>query len=341
MLRQARALFATPVNAMLTVVLAVLMGSVAPPLFRWALVSATWTGDSRRACAPGGACWAFIRARIGLFFYGNYPMPERWRADAAAALLAVGLIGCLLARRRRGRWLAGLLVAVPPVAGLRLAGGVLGLAPVPTGNWGGLMLNVLLSFVTVALSLPLGIALAYGRQSHLPGVAALSVALIEFWRGVPLLAVLFMGLVLLPMLLPQGITVDNLVRALAVLTLFTSAYMAEVVRGALQGIPHGQHEAAAALGLHTVRANLTVVLPQALRVAVPGIINVAVDLFKDTTLVSIVGFFDLLGVVNQSLKDQAWLGLAQEGYAFAAALFFLCCLLISLAGSVLERRMRV
>ena len=202
------------------------------------------------------------------------------------------------------------------------------------------MLNAVLSFVAVAGAVPLGIALAFGRWSTLPFVRGLCTLLVEFWRGVPLLGVLFMGLVLLPMVLPGGVTVDNLVRALVVLTLFTAAYMAEVVRGGLQGVPAGQYEAAKALGLHPLQANATVVLPQAMRVALPGMVNVVVDLFKDTTLVSIVGLFDLMGVVNQSLKDPSWLGLANEGYAFAALLFFMCCLVLSLIGSTLEKRLR-
>jgi general L-amino acid transport system permease protein len=338
-MRQLRLLVATPASAGLTLVMLALLGWAGPPVWRWAVQAATWVAPNRRACAPDGACWAFIRARLGLFFYGPYPIDERWRVDVAVGVMVLCVLGCLFARRR-GRWLGLLVVAMPPFAGLLLAGGVPGLPAVPTADWGGLMLNVVLSFVALALAIPFGILLAYGRRSRLPFVHGLSVALIEFWRGVPLLGVLFMGLVLLPMVLPQGVTLDNLVRALIVLVLFASAYMAEAMRGGLQGVPAGQAEAAAALGLHPVRIQLTVVLPQALRVAVPGIVNVAVDLFKDTTLVSVVGLFDLMGVVNQSLKDQAWLGLAQEGYVFAGLLFFGCCLLISLAGSVLERRLR-
>ena len=326
-------------NAAVTVLLVGLGLWVATRLWRWGVWTATWAAANRRGCAPDGACWAFIRARLPLFFYGGFPPAERWRVDVAAVLLVAAIVGCLFGRRR-GLWLAVLLLGLPPVCGVLLLGGIFGLPYVPTADWGGLMLNTVLSFVAVASAIPLGTALAYGRRSRLPLVHAVSVALIEFWRGVPLLGVLFMGLVLLPMALPQGVTVDNLVRALVVLVLFTSAYMAEVVRGGLQGVPGGQLEAAYALGLHPVRANITVVLPQALRVAVPGIVNVAVDLFKDTTLVSIVGLFDLLGVVNQSLKDQSWLGLAPEGYSFAALLFFCVCLLLSLAGSVLERRLR-
>lgn len=335
-----RALFATPASAVLTLLLAALLAWALPPLFHWTLAATTWVAPNRRGCAADGACWAFIGARLGLFFYGGFPVPQRWRVDLAGLVMLVALLGSLFARRHRAAWLGVLLLGVPLVGGLLLAGGVFGLVFVPTADWGGLMLNVVLSFVAVGFSIPLGTLLAYGRRSRLPFVHALSVALIEFWRGVPLLGVLFMGLVLLPLVLPQGITVDNLARALVVLTLFASAYMAETIRGGLQGVPPGQAEAAAALGLHPLRANITVILPQAFQVAVPGIVNVAVDLFKDTTLVSIVGLFDLMGVVNQSLKDQSWLGLAQEGYVFAALLFFACCLLISLAGSVLEHRLR-
>ncbi len=334
------ALFGTPSRAIQTVLLVSLLLWIVPSLWNWAARAATWVASDRRGCAADGACWAFIRARLGLFFYGGFPAPERWRVDLAAALLAAALLGCLFVRRRRLAWLVLLLAGVPLAGGLLLAGGVLGLARVPTGDWGGLMLNVVLSFVSIALAVPFGTVLAFGRRSHLPFLRGLSIAMIEFWRGVPLLGVLFMGTVLLPMALPQGVSVDALVRAIVVLTLFNSAYVAEVVRGGLQGVPRGQQEAASALGMHALQINFTVVIPQALRIAVPGIVNVTVDLFKDTTLVSVVGLFDLMGVVTQALKDPAWLGLSREGYAFAALVFFCCCLLLSLAGSILERRTR-
>jgi len=334
-------LFGTPRAAALTIAITALLGWVLPPLWHWGIAGATWMASNRRGCAPDGACWAFIRARLGLFFYGGYPVEQQWRVNLSGALMLIALLGCLFARRRRALWFVLLLGIMPAISAILLSGGVAGLTPVPTADWGGLSLNALLSFVAIAGAIPLGTVLAFGRRSSLPFVRGLCTAMIEFWRGVPLLGVLFMGLVLLPMVLPSGVTVDNLIRALVVLTLFTSAYMAEVVRGGLQAVPHGQREAAAALGLHPLHVNMTVILPQAMRVALPGIVNVVVDLFKDTTLVSVVGLFDLMGVVNQSLKDQSWLGLANEGYAFAALLFFVCCLSLSLAGSLLERRLRV
>lgn len=332
-----RALFGTRLNAAITLAMAALFAATVPPFLRWSVQTAVWEGASRAVCADKGACWAFIGARLPLFFFGNYPADERWRVVAAFALLAFGLIGTLTARRP-GRWLPVIGIAVPGIGGVLLAGGVFGLRAVPTSSWGGLMLNGVLCFIALGGSLPLGIALAFGRRSDYPVLRLISTAMIEFWRGVPLLTVLFMGLILLPLVLPDGVTVDNLIRACVVLTLFTGAYMAETIRGGLQGIPPGQAEAARALGMQPMQVQLLVQLPQAMRLSIPGIVNIAVDLFKDTTLVSIVGLFDLMGVVNQSLKDTAWLGLATEGYVFAAIVFFFACLVMSLGGSFLERR---
>ncbi len=334
----ARALFGTPVNAILTLAMLALFWFTLRPFIQWALIGATWDGLSRKACAPDGACWAFVKARFGLFIYGRFPQPERWRVDAVLLLLAALCTALLFARRWHG-WLLGLLLlGMPIVGGGLLTGGMFGLARVDTGDWGGLMLNIVLTFISVAGALPLGIALAFGRQSDLPVIRYGAITFIEVWRGSPLLAVLFMGLVMLPMFLPNGVTVDNFIRAFVVLTLFESAYIAETVRGGLQGVPKGQSEAARALGLSDGAVKLLIVLPQALRLSIPGIINIVVDLFKDTTLVSIVGLFDLMGVINQSLKDPNWLGLANEGYTFAIFLFFFACLLVSLAGQVLEHR---
>lgn len=336
--RVARALFGSRGNALLSLVMLGLFWLTLPPFFRWAIERATWDGLSRRACAPDGACWAFVHARFALFIYGRYPAPEHWRVDLVLVLLGILCTGTLFARRHRGWWLTALLVVMPVVGGTMLVGGVFGLPFVYTGDWGGLLLNIVLTFVAVAGALPLGVLLAFGRQSRLPVMRWGSIAFIELWRGSPLLAVLFMGLIMLPLFLPNGVTVDNLIRAMLVLTLFESAYMAETVRGGLQGVPPGQTDAALALGMSHGQMQLLVVLPQAMRIAIPGIINIVVDLFKDTTLVSIVGLFELMGVITQSLKDPNWLGLAMEGYTFAALLFFGACMLISLAGQVLERR---
>jgi general L-amino acid transport system permease protein len=337
-MRVLRALFGTRGNAVLSLAMIALFALTVPRFLQWALLDATWVGVSRRACGPDGACWAFVSARFPLFVYGRYPASEWWRVDLSFVLLAIACLGSLFAGRRRGLFLLMLLIGVPLVGGVLLIGGVANLPLVDMADWGGLMLNVILSFVTIAAALPLAVLLAFARRSELPILSWGATAFIEFWRGVPLLAVLFMGLIMLPMFLPDGMTVPNLLRAITVLTLFESAYLAETIRGGLQGVPRGQTEAAQALGMHHAQVQLIVVLPQALRASIPGIINIVVDLFKDTTLVSIVGLFDLMGVITQALKDPAWLGLASEGYTFAALAFFVCCLLFSLAGGYLERQ---
>ena len=334
-----RNLFGSPFNALLTLAVLAVLALVIPPLLRWAVLDATLSGTTRAACGPEGACWTFIRMRLPTFFFGHYPPAERWRI--AVALLVVGGCARPVLRehvRHRGLWVLLLLTAAPALAGVLLLGGVLGLPYVDTTDWGGLMLDVVISFVTVAGSLPLGVLLALGRRSQLVVVRSLSVGFIELWRGVPLLTVLFMSAVMVPLFLPGGASVDRLLRAMAALVLFNAAYMAEVVRGGLQGVGEGQEEAAYSLGLHWGQVQRHVVLPQALRIVMPGIINTVVDLFKDTTLVTIIGLSDLLGAVNQALKDPAWLGFATEGYVFSALMFFICCFALSTYGRSFERR---
>jgi len=335
-----RNLFGSLFNTLLSLVVLALALLILPPFIRWAATHATISGVSRAACTGDGACWTFIRMRLPLFFYGRYPSNEYWRVDAAFALLAAFCIPVLREQVRHRMLFVLLLFTVFPVlATWLLSGGFLGLDYVDTNLWGGLMLDIIISFVTVAGSLPLGILLALGRRSQLPVVRTLSVCYIELWRGVPLLTVLFMSAVLLPLFLPQGASVDRLLRAMVALILFNAAYMAEVVRGGLQGVDAGQEEAAASLGLHWAHAQAFIVLPQALRIVLPGIINTVVDLFKDTTLVTIIGLFDLLGAVEQALKDPAWLGFAKEGYVFSALVFFVCCYAMSAYGRSMERRL--
>ncbi len=333
-------LFGSWPSSLLTVGLLLLFWWLLPPFVDWALLKATWIANSRAECAADGACWAFVKNRIGSFFYGRYPMEERWRVDLAGVLLVIFTVPALMDSLRH-RWIAvaALIFVYPVIAGVLLIGGVFALRFIDTTLWGGLMLNVVLSFITLAGSLPLGILLALGRRSSLPLVRWFCIGFIELWRGVPLLTALFMATIMLPLFLPDGVTLDRLLRAAIALTLFTSAYMAEVVRGGLQGVPQGQTEAARALGLGYWRVQALVVLPQALRLVVPAIVNTAIDLFKDTTLVLIVGLFDLLGMVNLALKDSAWLGMATEGFTFAAAVFFVCCLAMSLYSRRLERRL--
>jgi general L-amino acid transport system permease protein len=335
-----RNLFSSVANSLITLLVLALLWLAVPPLVEWAIATATIAGDSKDACAGGGACWTFIRQRLYGFFFGHYPLEELWRVGLVALLLA-GFAAPVMREgtRHRGIFLFLLLIVFPVLAGILLAGGMLGLAYVDTTLWGGLLLNVVISFVAVAGSLPIGILLALGRRSQLPVIRMMSVGFIELWRGVPLLTVLFMSAVMVPMFLPHGVTVDRLIRAMVAFTLFYAAYMAETVRGGLQGVPEGQEEAAYSVGLRWWQVQGLIVLPQAVRIVVPGIVNNIVDLFKDTSLVTIVGLIDILGAVNLSLKDPAWLGFAMEGYVFTSVVFFACCFAISSVGRRFERRL--
>jgi general L-amino acid transport system permease protein len=335
-----RNLFSSVSNTLLTVLVVALLIMVVPPVFNWVIGDATISGDSKSACTGSGACWTFIKLRLHTFFWGHYPDAELWRVALAALLLVVFSVPVMRDNvRHRGLFLLLLLTVFPLIAGILLIGGLAGLPYVETSEWGGLMLDIIISFATVAGALPLGIILALGRRSELGVVRHLSIAFIELWRGVPLLTVLFMSAVMVPLFLPHGVSVDRLIRAMVAFTLFNAAYMAETVRGGLQGVPVGQEEAASSLGLGWWQVQAFVTLPQALRIVVPGIVNNIVDLFKDTSLVTIIGLVDLLGAVEQSLKDPAWLGLAKEGYIFTAALFFVCCFAMSSYGRRFERRL--
>jgi general L-amino acid transport system permease protein len=335
-----RNLFSSVTNTLLTLLVLALLWLVVPPFFDWAIANATVAGSSRADCTGDGACWTFIKLRLHTFFWGHYPDEERWRLVVVAGLLIAFAAPVMRDRvRHRGIFVVLLLTLFPLLAGILLVGGVAGLPFVDTSLWGGLMLDVIISFVTVAGALPLGILLALGRRSQLPVIRIFSIGFIELWRGVPLLTVLFMSAVMVPLFLPYGVSVDRLIRAMVAFTLFNAAYMAETVRGGLQGVPLGQEEAAYSVGLQWWQVQFFVTLPQALRIVVPGIVNNIVDLFKDTSLVTIIGLVDLLGAVNQSLKDPAWLGLAKEGYVFTAFVFFVCCFGMSTYSRRFERRL--
>lgn len=335
-----RNLFSSVLNTSLTLLVVALAALALPPFIRWAVVHASISGVSRAACRDQGACWTFIRLRLPLFMFGHYPSSQYWRVYLVIALL-VAFATPVLKERVRHRWLFVLLLLTlfPALGGVLLVGGIAGLPYVDTNAWGGLMLDVIIAFVTTVGSLPLGVLLALGRRSQLPILRTLSVGFIELWRGVPLLTVLFMSAVMVPLFLPEGMSIDRLLRAMVALILFNAAYMAEVVRGGLQGVSTEQEETAASLGLSWAQAQAFIVLPQALHIALPAIINTVVDLFKDTTLVTLIGLFDLLGAVDQALKDPAWLGFAKEGYMFSAIVFFVCCFAMSSYGRSVERRL--
>jgi general L-amino acid transport system permease protein len=341
MIRWARAnLFSTPLNTVLTLAALGLLYAALPPFVDWAILTADWQGETRADCTSGGACWVFIHARIDQFIYGFYPAMERWRVDAAFIVL-IAAVTPLFLPMVRGKGVIGvaLVLLFPWVAVGFFSGGIFTLPAVETEKWGGLMLTLIVAGVGITASLPVGILLALGRQSSMPVIRTLCILFIELWRGVPLITVLFMAAVMLPLFLPDGMTLDKLLRALIGVSLFAGAYMAEVVRGGLQAVPRGQIEAAQALGLGYWRIMISVVLPQALRIVIPGIVNVFVALFKDTTLVLIIGLFDFLGIIKTALTNPEWLGYSVEGYVFAALVFWIFCFSMSRYSAHLERKL--
>ena len=333
-------LFSTPLNTLLTLAMLYLLYITLPPLIQWAFIDADWVGETRRDCSGDGACWVFIAVRLNQFIYGFYPDAEQWRVNTAFLLL-VGLLATLALRHSHHKMTLGLLAIIgyPLIAWMLFYGGVFGLPVVETHQWGGLMLTLVIAFVGIVLALPLGTLLALGRRSELPVIKAFCVIFIELWRGVPLITVLFMASVMLPLFFPEGVSLDKLLRALIGIVLFQSAYMAEVVRGGLQAIPKGQFEAAEALGLGYWKSMWLIVLPQALRLVIPGIVNTFIALFKDTTLVLIIGLFDLLAIVQQAFADPNWLGYSVEGYVFAGFIFWIFCFGMSRYSLALEKQL--
>jgi general L-amino acid transport system permease protein len=333
-------LFSNWFNTLLTLLAIYLIWLIVPPLLKWAVLQADWTGTTRADCTSEGACWVFIKERFGQFMYGFYPEELRWRVDLTVWLAVIGAAPLFVpVMPRKAVYGMVFLVVYPLLAFWLLHGGFLGLSEVSTSQWGGLMLTLVIAAVGIAGALPLGILLALGRRSKMPAIRVICVTFIEFWRGVPLITVLFMSSVMLPLFLPEGLSFDKLLRALIGVILFQSAYIAEVVRGGLQAIPKGQYEAAAAMGLGYWRMMGLVILPQALKLVIPGIVNTFIALFKDTSLVIIIGLFDLLNSIKQATTDPAWLGMATEGYVFAALVFWIFCFGMSRYSMRLERKL--
>ncbi len=329
-------LFSSISNTILTILAAAFLAATIPPLIRWAVIDAVWSAPNSRACHGAGACWAFIHEKLRFIFFGTYPYEEHWR-PLLAVVIFIALIVASCDRRLWGRrlvliWLAG-LVAV----GVLMWGGILGLTYVSSELWGGLPLTLIFAVVGMVFAFPLAILLALGRRSRLPAVRTICIAYIELIRGVPLITVLFMASVMLPLFLPAGVTIDKLLRAQAAFILFAAAYLAEVIRGGLQAIPKGQIEAADALGLRFWQRTRLVVLPQALAMVIPPLVNNFIGAFKDTTLVIIIGLFDLLGTVTAALSDANWRGTSVEAYVFAAAIYFCFCFFMSRYSQMLER----
>jgi len=350
LVRMRQRLFAGWLSAGLTIALLSLIFFTLPALVRFLLIDAVWTGTDREACDPMkvghavGACWPFIAAKFAQLICGFYPADQRWRVTVVFAV-AVALLAPLLAPNlpyKRANMLAFFGVFPVLAVGL-LRGGFFGLPSVETQLWGGLLVTLVIAVTGIVASLPLGIVLALGRRSPLPIVRILSIVFIEFWRGVPLITVLFFATYMLPLFLPNRWTVDALLRALIGVVLFSAAYMAEVVRGGLQAIPRAQFESAMALGLGYWQMTGLVILPQALRLVIPGIVNTFIGLFKDTTLVLIVAIFDFLGQLRAAFADPNWATPTTlfTGFAFAGFVYFCFCFAMSRYSQFIERRVEV
>ena len=342
-------LFSSPANIALTLFSALLIYWIVPPIIDFLFLHAVWSGSDREACLPTaerpevGACWAFVRDRFFYFIYGSYPIPERWRVDVFFAMLAVGIFWMLwLEAPRRDIGALYFFVIVPIMSYILLVGmPAIGLRKVDTSLWGGVLVTIVVSWVGIVFSLPIGILLALGRRSTMPAVKLFSVIFIEFVRGVPLITVLFMASVMLPLFVPDAWSPDKLLRALIGIAMFAAAYMAEVVRAGLQAIPKGQYEGAMAVGLGYWQMMYLIVLPQALKITIPNIVNTYIGLFKDTTLVVIVGIFDFLRTVEVSRIDPKWAAptTSATGYAFAAIFYFICCYGMSRYAKSVEARL--
>jgi general L-amino acid transport system permease protein len=329
-------LFSTPLNVAMTVVSLAFLFWVIPPFIQWAYTDANFAGTTRADCSGDGACWVFIKMKLDMFIYGFYPSEEIWRLNLSFFLF-FGLVAVF-------KWSKNIKIKFAAfniyllIATILFIGGIFGLEFVPTDKWGGLMLTIAVAAVGIICSFPIGIIVAFGRASELPIIRSVCITYVEFIRGVPLITILFMSSIILPLFFPEGMTFDKLLRALIGITLFQAAYVAEIIRGGLQSIPKGQYEAADAVGLSYWQKMLLVILPQALKVAIPNLVGAFISLFQDTTLVLIIGLFDLLAMVRITAADSSWLGMETEGYVFVTIVFWAFCYGMSRYSISLEKR---
>ena len=326
-----------------TLLLLVLAIYLVPVMVRWAFIDAVFRpdADACQAARGIGACWGVIPEKWRLIVFGRYPFDAHWRPEVATVLL-LGLLVVSCMRRFWNLWLLVLWVVVIPAVFILMGGGVFGLARVPTDSWGGLPLTIMLATFSIVLAFPLSVLVALGRRSNLPAIRTVCVLYVELIRGVPLISVLFMASFLFPLFLPVGQSPDVLLRVLVGFTVFAAAYLAETVRGGLQAIPKGQIEAAQSLGLSYWQAQRKIVLPQALAMVVPAIMNTFIGVFKDTSLVTIVSLYELTGAMGLALNsDATWRPFKIEGYLFITAVYFVFCFAMSRYSLWVEREVSV
>jgi len=325
-------------NSVLTILTLVLLWKTVPPFIRWALIDSSWLAAADQCKTADGACWSVITRNFRFIIFGFFPYDQHWRPTIAMVLL----VGLLIYSRDRNRWTKALgyawLVGLVTM-GVLMKGGVLGLVPVESTQWGGLPLTFLLAVFGLTAAYPLGVLLALGRQSRLPAVKTLCVVYIELIRGVPLISLLFMSSVVFPLFFPEGVTFNKILRAQIAIILFTAAYIAEVVRGGLQGMNKGQYEAAQSLGLNYYLTMRLIILPQALKIVIPPTVSILISAFKDTSLVVIIALYDVLKTTQTTLSDPQWMGFSAEAYIFLALVYFVCCFAMSSYSRRLEREL--
>jgi general L-amino acid transport system permease protein len=325
-------------NSILTLVTLFFLYKVIPPFARWAFIDSLWFSSAEQCRAGDGACWSIIPANIRFIIFGFYPHELHWRPFVAMIML----ISLLFYSKNRDHWnqslgyiwIAGLLTM-----GILMRGGLFGLTPVESDQWGGLPLTLMLSFFGVFAAYPLGVLLALGRRSKMPAVKTICILYIELIRGVPLISLLFMSAVLFPLFFPEGLTVNKILRAQAAIIMFTAAYIAEVVRGGLQAITRGQYEAAESLGLNYVQKMRLIILPQALKIVIPPTVGILISAFKDTSLVVIIALYDVLKTTRSVLANPSWMGFSPEAYLFVALIYFVCCFSMSNYSRRLEKEL--
>jgi len=325
-------------NSLLTIVALFVLWKIVPPFIRWAFVDSVWFTDGAACKQIDGACWSVIPANLRFIIFGFFPYEQQWRPLLAMVLL----VFLLLYSQNRKHWkkpLAYAWIVGLFVMGLLMKGGLFGLSAVESTRWGGLPLTLLLSVFGLTAAYPLGVILALGRQSKMPAIKALCIVYIELIRGVPLISLLFMSSVVFPLFLPEGVTINTILRAQVAIILFTAAYIAEVVRGGLQGMSRGQYEAAESLGLNYYLTMRLVILPQALKIVIPPSVSILISAFKDTSLVVIIALFDLLRTTQTVLNNPEWMGSSAEAYIFIAMIYFVCCFFMSNYSRRLEREL--
>ena len=328
-------------NAALSLMIILLIIFALPPLLNWFIFDANIAGNTKEACTGGGACWVYIKVWFNRFMYGMYPNAEQWRVNITFIAVLFFMAAGFFVPTKLKNYLSLYYTLILPIISFILiyyiiSGGSFGLVWVETGAWGGLSLTFMVSFFSLIFCFPLGMMLALGRRSNLPIVKYSSLSFIEFWRGVPLITVLFMSAVMFPMFLPDGTYVDKLIRVVVAITLFEAAYTAEVIRGGLQALPRGQYDAAKSLGMGYWRMHVFVILPQALKLVIPGIANTFLALIKDTPLIFVVGLLELVGMLNLAKTNPKWLGFSMEGYVFAGIIFWIICYSMSKYSQKLE-----